>query len=239
MRLINTISYEFKDFSDNAPLYAILSHRWEEEEVTYEDMLQGKRFAGKKAGFSKNSGPLSPSKASSSELSEAINSMFQWYKNSSVCYVYLREVSSMSSLPSTEIGPDGLHRLLRESVRSSKWFTRGWTLQELLAPRRVEFYAHDWSEIGTKRSLAHTISDVTLIDCDILQGGASVRSVSLAERMRWASMRETTRGEDMAYCLLGIFGVNMPLLYGEGRERAFLRLQEEIMKMQEDYTLLA
>jgi hypothetical protein len=126
---------------------------------------------------------------------------------------------------------------LRGPFRNSKWFTRGWTLQELIAPRIVEFYAADWTEIGTRVSLQDEISIITGIDNRILEG-ESPDICNVAERFSWAASRETSRVEDAAYCLLGIFQVHMPLLYGEG-ENALLRLQEQILKTTDDYTLLA
>ncbi|KAK3988923.1 heterokaryon incompatibility protein-domain-containing protein [Cladorrhinum sp. PSN332] len=126
---------------------------------------------------------------------------------------------------------------LPRTFENSRWFTRGWTLQELIAPPLVEFYSHDWQEIGTKYSLRHVISKVTGIDMRVLEG-ADPSTCHVAERMSWAANRQTTRVEDAAYCLLGIFKVHMPLIYGEGN-RAFYRLQKEIMKTTEDYTMLA
>ncbi|KAK4223149.1 heterokaryon incompatibility protein-domain-containing protein [Podospora fimiseda] len=126
---------------------------------------------------------------------------------------------------------------LPRTFENSRWFTRGWTLQELIAPPLVEFYSHDWQEIGTKYSLRHVISKVTGIDLRVLEG-ADPSTCHVAERMSWAANRQTTRVEDAAYCLLGIFKVHMPLIYGEG-QRAFYRLQKEIMKTTEDYTMLA
>ncbi|KAK4183893.1 heterokaryon incompatibility protein-domain-containing protein [Podospora australis] len=126
---------------------------------------------------------------------------------------------------------------LPRTFENSRWFTRGWTLQELIAPPLVEFYAHDWQEIGTKYSLRNVIAKVTGIDIRVLEG-ADPTTCHVAERMSWAANRQTTRVEDAAYCLLGIFKVHMPLIYGEGH-RAFYRLQKEIMKTTEDYTMLA
>jgi hypothetical protein len=123
-------------------------------------------------------------------------------------------------------------------LRNSRWFRRGWTLQELIAPPIVEFYDRNWFEVGTKLSLLGTIAAITRIDIRVLENSQRLDSVNVASRMSWASERKTTRKEDEAYCLMGIFGVNMPLLYGEGH-RAFHRLQEEIMKIHDDYTLFA
>jgi hypothetical protein len=187
-------------------------------------------------------------KSSSAELSEAINSMFRWYHEATVCYAYLSdctgsdpsrpfEKNRKSALPGQkDDNPQALHYKPKLS-HSSRWFRRGWTLQELIAPKVLEFLAEDWSHIGTKLSLQDSISAITGISLDVLRGG-SLSACTVAERMGWAANRDTTRLEDIAYSLLGIFQVHMPLLYGEGR-RAFIRLQEEIMKTTEDYTLFA
>ena len=162
-------------------------------------------------------------KSSSAELSEAINSMFRWYRAAQVCYAYLSDVSEN----------ERDHYDIGSAFRESKWFTRGWTLQELLAPRTVIFYNCGWCETGNKRSLETLISAITGIEH--LFG---FEKASVAQKMSWASKRETLREEDMAYCLLGLFGVNMPPLYGEGG-KAFLRLQNEIMKVSDDESIFA
>ncbi|OSC97330.1 HET-domain-containing protein [Trametes coccinea BRFM310] len=166
-------------------------------------------------------------RSSSAELSEAINSMFQWYALAQVCYAYLEDVPS-----DQDIHENG------SAFRKSKWFTRGWTLQELIAPRSLLFVARDWTVIGTKASLAALLEDITGVDADVLTFRRQLGDVSVARRMWWASARKTTRIEDEAYCLMGIFGVHMATIYGEGR-RAFLRLQEEILKRTSDQTLFA
>ena len=159
-------------------------------------------------------------KKSSAELSEAINSMYAWYEHAAVCYAYLSDVQ------------------INTFVMNSRWFTRGWTLQELLAPQHVRFYSREWLLIGTKQGLAHTIAKITGISEQILTGTESIHAASTAKKMSWASERSTTKIEDVAYCLMGIFDVNMPLLYGEG-ERAFTRLQEEILKSSDDMSIFA
>jgi hypothetical protein len=167
-------------------------------------------------------------KSSSAELSEAINSMFRWYQKATVCYVYLADVSRDMAQPN---GYD------HSEIARSRWFARGWTLQELIAPSNLIFYAKEWHRIGTKNDMCDFISETTRIDVEILQG-QDLELVSVAKRMCWASNRTTTRVEDIAYCLLGIFDINMPLLYGEGK-KAFLRLQEEILKVSGDHSLFA
>ena len=166
-------------------------------------------------------------KTSSAELSEAINSMYRWYALAGVCYVYLHDVSSTCQLDTP-----------RSQFRKSVWFTRGWTLQELIAPRFILFLSQDWQPLGTKAALSDLIQEITDVDIDVLTSLLDVESVSIARRMSWASRRQTSRVEDQAYCLMGIFGVNMPTLYGEG-VGAFRRLQEEVMKHSADQSLFA
>lgn len=166
-------------------------------------------------------------KSSSSELSEAINSMYEWYGAADVCFAYLYDVSDAEN-----------PRKTHASFRRSRWFRRGWTLQELIAPRSLEFVSKEWRFIGTKASLADVVEQVTGIQRDILTHERPLDSVSVARRMSWASRRETKRPEDEAYSLMGIFGVKMPTIYGEGRA-AFLRLQEEILKHIRDQSIFA
>jgi hypothetical protein len=162
-------------------------------------------------------------KSSSAELSEAINSMFLWYKNAELCYAYLVDIT----------GTDPENR----EFAASRWYTRGWTLQELLAPKTVIFIAKDWRVIGSKEKLVYTISAITKIHVGAFEG-ANINDFSVAQRISWASRRVTTRVEDTAYCLLGIFNVNIPLLYGEGL-KSFRRLQEEIIKNSADQSIFA
>ena len=147
------------------------------------------------------------------ELTEAINSMFRWYREAARCYVYLSDVKFRNNN-------------WQNDFRSSKWFTRGWTLQELLAPKSVEFFSSDGIRLGDKSSLEGEIHRITGIPIDALRG-RSLSDFSISERMGWATKRTTTRKEDEAYSLLGIFDIYMPLIYGE-RERALERLREQI-----------
>ena len=172
-------------------------------------------------------------KDSSTEVSEAINSMYQWYRNAELCLAYLRDVSSK---PEGSTGPT--YEAFLFEFRDSEWFTRGWTLQELLAPPEVVFVSNQWQPIGTRNGYATLISDITNIHCDAILHQSSPKKWSIASRMSWASRRRTTRVEDEAYCLLGLFEINMPLLYGEGR-RAFKRLQEEIIRTEDDESIFA
>ena len=252
MRLLNAETRKLETFSGSEiPDYAILSHTWRvknDEEILFEDIYQKlpeqwprKPAADKLIGFAEIAyqnghewvwmDTCCIDKSSSAELSEAINSMFQWYQDADICYVYLEDVDLDSE--SQADNPSGL-----EQFRTSRWFTRGWTLQELLAPEKMQFYDKNWKEIGTKRSLQDAISKATGIQRHVLRGYCSIFECTIAERMCWAANRITGRCEDIAYCLMGIFDVNMPLLYGEG-VRAFQRLQEQIIKTTEDYTLFA
>lgn len=165
-------------------------------------------------------------KESSAELSEAINSMYQWYKGAELCIAFLADVEGTRDAPDSDF-------------ERSRWFVRGWTLQELLAPRLLLFYNNRWEYITGRYEARQTIKKVTGIDERylILWGIHSARA-SVAEKMSWAAQRQTTRLEDEAYCLMGIFGINMPLLYGEGK-KAFVRLQEEIIKRDGDQTIFA
>ncbi|KAI1795432.1 hypothetical protein LXA43DRAFT_1058566 [Ganoderma leucocontextum] len=167
-------------------------------------------------------------KTSSTELSEAINSMFRYYQRARVCYVYLYDVA-VSGSQGEITGPN-------PAFRESRWHGRGWTLQELLAPEFVAFYSRDWQPLGSKTDLAPLLEHITGIPRSVLTLQTHLADIS--QRMGWAAKRKTTRPEDEAYCLMGIFHVNMPLLYGEG-SKAFLRLQEEIMKQSQDTTLFS
>ncbi|KAI0184805.1 heterokaryon incompatibility protein-domain-containing protein [Xylaria flabelliformis] len=242
MRLLNVRTLQLEEYvGSDIPRYSILSHRWEEEEVTFSDLVGG-RYSEMKGyqkvrnccRISKNEGfkyswidSCCIDKSSSAELLEAINSMFRWYKNAAVCYAYLSDVQNVSE------------------ISDSKWFTRGWTFQELIAPDAVVFLNASWQEIGTKVSLIAVITEVTGIDENILgsvrpRGGIteSLRHVSVARKLSWAATRITTKVEDMAYCLMGLFDVNMPLIYGEGK-KAFQRLQGEIMNHSDDDSIFA
>ncbi|KAK2760573.1 het domain protein [Colletotrichum kahawae] len=245
--------------------YAILSHTWGEDEVTFasfqeygaatekthpsvhDTAARQKILASSGYAKIKNAAKLARSlglrflwvdtccidKTSSAELSESINSMYRWYRDAKFCIAYLSDVepTAMSELSARD-----------SNFRHSRWFTRGWTLQELVAPKTVMFYAKDWSYLMAKEPMLSSqkscalLAEITGIDQHVLLSTTSHTEISVANRMRWASCRKTTRPEDMAYCLLGLFNVNMPLLYGEG-ERAFVRLQEEILKETDDQSL--
>ncbi|KAL2677356.1 hypothetical protein Neosp_011125 [[Neocosmospora] mangrovei] len=231
-----------KEFPDETRVsYAILSHRWEDDEVLLQDIMQG--TAPSKKGWQKVEDfcriaqkegfryvwidTCCIDKSSSAELSEAINSMYRWYQNADTCFAYLNDCkyNGVCQPGSAELG-------------NSKWFKRGWTLQELIAPTEVVFLSAEWREFGTKRSLAEEISEITSIDKNLLQFPKWLNKFCAAQKLSWAATRETTRVEDRAYSLMGLFNVNMPLLYGEGN-KAFFRLQMEILQSSNDQSIFA
>lgn len=231
-----------KDFvGDDVPRYAILSHTWgaDTEEVTFQDLKCSTGYD--KTGYKKIlfCGQQAKrddlqylwvdtcciDKSNSVELQEAINSMFRWYQNATKCYVYLSDVSS----DAVGVNDEFSQRPWESDFRKSRWFTRGWTLQELLAPASVEFFSKDGEILGNKKSLEQLIGEITGIPVKALQG-SPLSSFSITERISWQESRETTRKEDKVYSLLGICDVNIPLIYGEGRDNAFRRLREEIDK---------
>ncbi|CAN9422355.1 unnamed protein product [Alternaria alternata] len=161
--------------------------------------------------------------------------MFRWYKRASVCYAYLDDVNVLSE---AEINDLTLNDRFTDELAESRWFTRGWTLQELIAPRNIVFYGKDWRCIDEKALTCTALESITGISANVLAGTDHVEDQSIAKRMSWMAGRTTTRTEDMAYSLMGIFDVNMPLLYGEG-DKAFVRLQEEIMRDSADHSLFA
>ena len=233
--------------------YAILSHVWDEREDSFQD-LQWIHVRCESSGESPHD-LVSPKirmscqlaaregyrwvwidtccidKTSSAELSEAINSMFRYYALSLVCYAYLRDVPTEGAFEEPSRWED-------PPFWTSKWHRRGWTLQELVAPQTVHFLSSSWEYLGSKSDLAETLKSITHIPASVLQLKQRPADMSVAQRMSWAAWRKTTRLEDEAYCLLGLFDVSMPTLYGEGR-KAFRRLQEEIMKQTHDTTLFA
>ena len=254
MRLLNTNHLCFREFLEyEVPEYAILSHRWIGEEVSFHefndpDVQQSGRFSKilNCRSLARSQGyqwvwidTCCIDKKSSAELSEAINSMFDWYRNASVCYVYLADVPSALSFA---------------QFRQSAWFTRGWTLQELLAPAYLLFLDCHWCSIGSLSRLPHDqaryddtdpllneISSATRISTNDLLSvyyPHFLAELSVAKNMSWLAGRYTSRKEDLAYCMLGLCRVNMPLLYGEGY-KAFQRLQMEIIRTSDDESIFA
>ncbi|KAK3386527.1 heterokaryon incompatibility protein-domain-containing protein, partial [Podospora didyma] len=258
MRLLNTTTLELSNFISDIPPYAILSHMWGDGEVTFQDaavLPRMKRLTSLEAlpaanaklwpgarkiiGFCETASDdgygwawvdtCCIDKTSSAELSEAINSMYRWYAEAAVCHIYLADVGIDQQFKST---------LSSEELEKSRWFTRGWTLQELIAPVYVEFYDMDWRALGTKRHLCPRLAARTSIPESLLLDPSTLPDYFAARRFSWASDRVTTRPEDVAYCLMGIFDVNMPLLYGEGGDKAFTHLQEDFLRQSRDLSLL-
>lgn len=265
MRLINTKTFKISEFYDTQiPKYAILSHTWKGgEEISFEDYLYAQNQDPPKWGWTHDKVEVEKIKAmsgykkiensckqalddghlwiwidtccikktDSAELSEAINSMYRWYQDAQICYAYLVDVSESSAEECCK---------QKSEFRSSRWFTRGWTLQELIAPRYVVFFSGAWTRISDKHELGLTIQEITNVPASVIAEARHLTSghIPVAQILSWASTRTTTRTEDIAYCLMGLFSINMPLLYGEGRN-AFLRLQLEIMQRTSDLTFLA
>jgi len=227
--------------SDSVPKYAILSHTWGDDEITIGELSAPSILTAAKKGFEKIRRTCDLARArdnleyawvdtccidktSSAELTEAINSMFAWYANAEVCYAYLSDLEP------------GTHNDMSTQLPRCKWFTRGWTLQELIAPKHVIFLDREWNERGTKQSLCHLLRAITGIPVDLLERRTTLEQYAVARRMSWAATRQTTRIEDMAYCLLGMFGVHLSLIYGEG-SKAFIRLQEAIVLSSVDLSI--
>jgi hypothetical protein len=247
MRLLNTHTHRFEEFLNiHIPPYAILSHTWDPDgrEVSFSEMANATNDLNSNQGFNKlDSACLKAKmgsedcpaleyiwidtccidKSSSAELTEAINSMYTWYARSEVCYAFLSDLEEAAPL---------------DQLQECRWFTRGWTLQELIAPKRIIFFDAKWKTRGTKEDLAERLSHITGISQDILLHRRQLSSVSVAQKMSWAANRKTTRIEDTAYCLLGIFGVHLSFVYGEG-ERAFRRLQDTIVSSVPDLSIFA
>ena len=277
MRLINVDSLETEEFfGREIPAYAILSHCWGPHEATWHgwvsqrclpasDGNQGYRKVVEACGQARADkikylwcDTVCIDKQSSAELSEAINSMWAWYRDSKICYAYLSDVSIASppqqhqeqnsskrraesraeSTAATSKAGNLLSGSVLAAFQGSRWFTRGWTLQELIAPSSVRFYSREWEQLGNKTELTGHISKTTGIPDSVLRSLSAVGKATVAQRMSWASQRETTRPEDIAYCLMGLFDINMPLLYGEGN-KAFQRLQRELIGKTNDQSILA
>nr|OQO26990.1 hypothetical protein B0A51_05007 [Rachicladosporium sp. CCFEE 5018] len=240
MRLLHTSSYQFTE-TFSPPAYGVLSHRWGDSELSYNDLLTGNHRNGE--GYQKviDCCFLAKSrgldyvwidtccidKGSSAELSESINSMWQWYSRAKECYAFLADVDSTATPPGRPFES--------RPYKSSAWFSRGWTLQELLAPRVVIFCDFLWRPMGEKLDgfILDELTRITPIPRDCLISHHVLHNACVAKKFSWAATRTTTRPEDMAYCLLGLLGINMPLLYGEGK-KAFLRLQQEIIRQTSD-----
>lgn len=257
MRLIDTSTFELRSgfqprFKQEG--YAVLSHRWVGHEITFDEIeqyTQELRTATRPLRtpeLEKIRGACDQArldgiqwmwidtccinKNSSTEESESINSMFNWYREARVCYTYLSDVEKTSGG-----GNAGLFNATKTG-KTSVWFTRGWTLQELLAPVNMLFYDRDWSYLGTRAELSGPLSAITGIHSTYLTGKEDFRKACIAQKMSWMADRTTTREEDMAYSMLGIFGVTMNPRYGEGTQ-AFMRLQELLLQRSTDESLFA
>ncbi|KAH7092457.1 heterokaryon incompatibility protein-domain-containing protein [Paraphoma chrysanthemicola] len=238
MRLINCKTMELEEHNGAClPAYGILSHTWGLGEVLFEDFSSRNLNNKKEAAKVHQTCRLAQQhnldyawidtccidKSSSAELTEAINSMFMWYARSKRCFIYLNDLDSKDA---------------KSDLSRCRWFSRGWTLQELIASTDAYFYDKRWRYVGSKQELSAILATITGIERPIMNGTYPLSRVSVAKKISWAAHREATREEDLAYCLIGIFGISMSLVYGEGK-RAFTRLQEEIMKETNDLTLFA
>jgi len=235
MRLLHTTSYTLEEFDPGRePPYAILSHTWEDSEIVYTDIIRGinlkrdsraekilrccRQACNDKLDYVWID-TCCINKSSSAELQEAINSMFAWYKSAKICYAYLSDFVWRGAYSQS--------KLEYVSFENCRWFTRGWTLQELIAPSVVIFYDQNWNRLGSKQFHVHVLEAWTGIPGDALLG-ESLGRYSITKRLSWAMQRQTRRPEDRAYSLLGIFDVSMPMIYGEGERKAFRRLMREI-----------
>ncbi|EJF57905.1 HET-domain-containing protein, partial [Dichomitus squalens LYAD-421 SS1] len=248
MRVLNTETLLFERIDPAKTDYAILSHTWDHKngEQTYEQLrriqarytpepspptqkgIKNACAVARKAGYHYIwIDSCCIDQKSSSELSEAINTMFTWYGQSLMCIAYLADVPPVTKYSNRA-----------SDFQQSRWFTRGWTLQELIAPVDVDFYSADWQLIGSKHELADVVEEITGITYEALLHLKPLEDFSVAQRFSWAARRETERIEDRAYSLIGFFDINMPTLYGEGR-RAFRRLQEEVMRRNPDQSLFS
>jgi hypothetical protein len=248
MRLLSFDSHNklnINQYRDDEVPYAILSHTWgdDEEEVTFRDVIESSgrgRVGYRKIEFCQKrlenrSDNLAHfwidtcciHKADAGELSRSLTSMFRWYSNAAICYVYISDVS----MPGHQPSPPS-HEEWKAAFLKSQWFTRGWTLQELIAPRAVEFYSAEGTFLGDRISLENLIQDITGLPIDVLRSGSTaLTKYSDDEKFRWAESRQTKEPEDRVYSLLGIFGVSMAIIYGEGRELALGRLKGAIREL--------
>ena len=226
----------WEEFPKHAiPQYAILSHTWDTDEVSFSDLIDGS--GRQKAGWRKiifcgqqaaRDGldyfwvdTCCIDRWNKREREKAINSMFSWYQSAVQCYVFLADVSTASAADA------GQRSSWETSFCASKWFKRGWTLQELIAPASIQFFSREGHMLGNKSTLEQLIHEVTKVPVAVLRG-CSLEDFSTSERLQWAAGRDTTEPEDGAYCLLGLVGVQLPLTYGEGKEKAMIRLRDAL-----------
>lgn len=244
MYLIDTNTLELIWFPGKPPRYAILSHTWDSDELSFADFRDLNKRESQN-GLEKIQMTCRQAhqdglgyawidtccinKESSAELSEAINTMFRWYQDAAVCYTYIEDLPDNLDLPITN----------SSLIKGCRWFSRGWTLQDLVAPKNIIFFGPQWDKFGCKADLLDVLEDITRVPRAVLAQEDRLGSISVANRTNWAACRQTTREEDVAYCLMGIFDVNMPMIYGGGGRKAFVRLQEEIVKQRQDDSLFA
>ncbi|KAH7408549.1 heterokaryon incompatibility protein-domain-containing protein [Phaeosphaeria sp. MPI-PUGE-AT-0046c] len=260
MRVLDTTTFELSFNGQEyfrSQGYAILSHRWLGAEITFQQ-IEGYSHELRRASHRMNSPQLDKirgacmtarqlglrwmwidscciNKESSAELSESINSMFKWYRDAGVCITYLQDVELTS--PAQQQADLSIF-FKSNSQLPSEWFSRGWTLQELIAPRDMRFFDTNWNYMGTKQSLATEIESITGVSAPYLTGAQDFREACIATKMSWMAGRTTTRQEDIAYGMLGLFGITMTPQYGEG-QYAFLRLQHELLSKTTDESLFA
>ncbi|KJA27585.1 hypothetical protein HYPSUDRAFT_862747 [Hypholoma sublateritium FD-334 SS-4] len=217
--------------------YAILSHTWIRDvpgDVIYQGWNTRERYP---AGYRKVAyfcavaaqahgvgfgwmDNVCINKDSSSELDESIRSMYKWYRGAHVCISFLSQSWDLSGM------------------KDDSWFTRGWTLQELLAPRDNYFYNGNWEYLGSStdeaiQSAIESASTITRAELEACRRGETDR-IPISRRLQLAAKRQVTREEDMAYSLMGLLGVDISVAYGEGTEHAFFRLVREMLSTKKD-----
>ncbi|KAI1385003.1 HET-domain-containing protein [Hypoxylon trugodes] len=254
MWLLNTETLSLEAFGEaevRERPYAILSHTWGTEEVLFHELQGGRAAVEHRAGWTKTTSFCATAlecgfayawmdtccidKRNSADLSEAINSMNKYYYDAAVCFIHLEDVQVVAQ----SMGTLATREQLIAGVCASRWLTRGWTLQELVTPCQRRFFAADWSEIDGGVDLLDAIAKSTEISRALLEDRDQVFGFCVGERIKWIAKRQTTREEDMAYSLMGLCKVNMPVLYGEGAANAFGRLQREIMQSSFDMSIFA
>ncbi|KAK7461859.1 hypothetical protein VKT23_008289 [Stygiomarasmius scandens] len=253
-RLINTYTYELVDFANekSVPEYAIISHRWREgEEVGFAEFttraLDKNKPNACPSGYTKIMKACEQARRDEiswiwidtscidqdnhEDVARSIKSMYAYYRNARVCYAWLHDVSASLTPSTTWNVVEGINSGgLKAEVEESEWFSRGWTLQELLAPKEVIFFDRNWEEVGRRSVLTDVISLRTGIPEPVLEGIVPLQDVDMVKKLCWSVNRQTSKPEDQAYCLLGILGVSMEPCYGEGVQKAFDRLTKVLIE---------
>ncbi|KAK7441763.1 hypothetical protein VKT23_016426 [Stygiomarasmius scandens] len=244
-RLIDVCTLKLVEFHERAdvPPYAILSHRWIfGQEVTLQEFSEVRNAKTSKSGYHKIRAACRQAfkdgfryiwvdtccidKGNHDDVARNIRFMYSYYEKSEVCYAHLADVN---------VHPGGLQSEWEWDFQRSEWFERGWTLQELLAPRKVIFFDKHWTRLGTNHDLQDTISWITTIPPEILSGQQSLLDIDPLERMAWAVGRETTKPQDQAYCLLGLLGVSMDPDYDEDVRVSFERLKKAFLNVHPEH----